>query len=96
MPKISSRSSFQLQKKNQNLKTVTLFDDYGDIEKFGLKKIVDTHYVNAKIEIPKKLFKLKAKMTDVGGYTTTRIISKIVKSVGVAKRTGLFERCFFR
>jgi hypothetical protein len=80
--------------KVQNIKTVTLFDDYGDIEKFGLKKIDDTHYVSEKIEIPKRLFKMKAEMTDVGGYTTTRIISKNIKSVGVAKRTGLLARCF--
>jgi hypothetical protein len=75
----------------EKIKTVTFFDDNGEIDKFGLKKIDDTHYVTAKIEIPEKLFKVKAEMTDVGGYTTTRVISKDIKSVDVLKRTGMLD-----
>jgi hypothetical protein len=48
----------------ENIKTVTLFDDYGDIEEFGLTRIDDTHYVTAKIEIPKRLFQMKAGNSD--------------------------------
>ncbi len=76
--------------KIQNLKTVKLFDHNGTtIAKFDMTRIDDTHYVTEIIEIPKKLFKMKAEMTNVGGYTTTRIISKDIQSVGVAKRTGM-------
>ncbi len=78
--------------KVQNLKTVTFFDDQGEIAKFDMKRIDDTHYITAKIDIPKKLFKMKAEMTNVGGYTTTRIISKDIQSVGVAKRIGLLDQ----
>jgi hypothetical protein len=79
--------------KVQNLKTVTFFDDNGTtIAKFDMKRIDDTHYVTAKIEIPKNRFKMKAEMTNVGGYTTTRIISKNIQSVGVAKRTGMLDQ----
>lgn len=75
-------------RKVKELTRATFFEGEEEIQSVKLERVDDAHYVTDNSEIPNQLFKIKVDITDFGGYKTTKVVSKDIQSVTLAKKSG--------